>query len=248
MSRAAFTLDVRAGFLLFRDPVPEENHQLSVDRAPVLPPARPFLRDVHHGEIEHFEKAVVGGKDGFCFGHFPKLAVEALDGVGGVDQPPHLLRILEIGAEIRPILPPGLRDFGVFLIPAFSEDVQSVQSGLFIYCRIDHLQICHQGFQILVGDIFAGVAQLVDDAVLDFRFGEYRLNRSGKAGQIIRTGDENILHAPVPQAVQHGRPELGALVFSDPHSENVLLAVQIDAYGDVHGFLYDLHLAAYMVL
>jgi len=71
---------------------------LGVDRAPVLPPACPLLRDVHHGEIEHLEKAVVGGKDGFRFGHFPKLAVEALDGVGGVDQPPQLLRILEIGA------------------------------------------------------------------------------------------------------------------------------------------------------
>ena len=99
---------------------------MGVDRAPVLPPARPFLCDVHHGKIEHLEKTVIGGKDGFRFGHFPKLAVEALDGVGGVNQPPHLLRVLEIGAEIRPILPPGLRDFGVFLIPAFSEDMDFI--------------------------------------------------------------------------------------------------------------------------
>ena len=75
---------MRAGFLLFRDPFPEENHQLSVDRAPVLSPARPFFRDVHHGEIEHLEKTVVGGKDGFRFSHFPKLAVEALNGSGSV--------------------------------------------------------------------------------------------------------------------------------------------------------------------
>ena len=29
-----------------------------------------------------------------------------------------------------------------------------------------------------------------------------------KPGQIIRAGDENILYATVPQAVEHGRPEL----------------------------------------
>ena len=43
---------------------------------------------LHHGKIKHLEKAVVGRKDRFGFGHFSELAVEALDGIGGVDQLP----------------------------------------------------------------------------------------------------------------------------------------------------------------
>ena len=67
---------------------------------------------------------------------------------------------------------------------------------MFIYRGIDCLQICYQDLQAIVGDVFAGVAPLVDDAILDFRFGEYRLDHSSQAGQIIRAGDENILYAP----------------------------------------------------
>lgn len=38
--------------------------------------------------------------------------------------------ILEIGTQIGPIIPPGLRNFGVFLVPSLSEGVQCVQSGM----------------------------------------------------------------------------------------------------------------------
>lgn len=41
--------------------------------------------------------------------------------------------ILEIGTQIGPIIPPGLRNFGVFLVPSLSEGVQCVQSGRLIY-------------------------------------------------------------------------------------------------------------------
>jgi hypothetical protein len=41
----------------------------------------------------------------------------------------------------------------------------------------------------------------VDYAVLDFRPGEYRFNRVGKAGEVVRAGDENILNAAVFQPV-----------------------------------------------
>ena len=47
-----------------------------------------------------FQQAVIGGKDKFGLGHLAQLAVEAIDGVGGVNQPPHLLRVLEIGAQV----------------------------------------------------------------------------------------------------------------------------------------------------
>ena len=64
----------------------------------------------------------------------------------------------------------------------------------------------------------------------------------------MRVGDENILHALVPQAVEHDRPDLGALVFVGPHAQNVFPPVQINAYGDIDRLLYDLPLAADMVV
>ena len=39
-----------------------------------------------------------------------------------------------------------------------------------------------------------------------------------KSGKVIRVVDENILHTTVPQAVEHGRPELGTLFFAYPHA------------------------------
>ena len=47
-----------------------------------------------------------------------------------------------------------------------------------------------------------------------------------KSGKVIRAGDDNILHTRVPQAVELGRPELGALIFAYPHAQYILLAIQ----------------------
>ena len=60
----------------------EIDGHLGVDHTPVLPPAGPFLRNIHHGQIQHFQQAVIGGKHGFTLGHLAQRAVEDLDGVG----------------------------------------------------------------------------------------------------------------------------------------------------------------------
>ena len=52
---------------------------LGVDQAPILPPSGPLFRNVHHGQIQHFQQAVIGGKDRFGLCHLAQLAVEALD-------------------------------------------------------------------------------------------------------------------------------------------------------------------------
>ena len=60
-----FTLDGQAVFCyspLFRHPVGIVHGQLGVDDGPVLPAAGPFLRDVQHGQIQHFQQAFVGWK------------------------------------------------------------------------------------------------------------------------------------------------------------------------------------------
>ena len=90
-------------FPLFRHSVPEEDSRLGIDYAPILPPSRPLFRDVYHRQIQHLEQAVICGENRFGLGYFSELTVESFDGVGGIDQPPHPLRILEIGAKVWPI-------------------------------------------------------------------------------------------------------------------------------------------------
>ena len=48
-----------------------------MDAAPVLPPTRPLFRNIHHGQIQHLQQAVIGGKDGLG----AQLAAETLNGI-----------------------------------------------------------------------------------------------------------------------------------------------------------------------
>lgn len=107
--------------------------------APILPTARPLFRDVRHSQIQHLKQAVIRGEHGLGFRDLSKLTVESLNRICGVNQPPELLRELEIGTEIRPVGPPGLRNLGVLLIPMLRKNVQSVQRSGLVYCTIDGL-------------------------------------------------------------------------------------------------------------
>ena len=86
--------------------------------APILPSASPFPGNVHHSQIQHFQQAVICREYGLGLGHLSELPVKIFNGVGGVDQPPNLLGVLEVGAEVGPVFPPGAADLGIFLVPA----------------------------------------------------------------------------------------------------------------------------------
>ena len=69
--------------------------QLGVNAAPVLPTTCPFLRNILHCQIKQLEQAVIGREYGTRLCYFPKLPVEALDCISGIDQLcilPHLLQ------------------------------------------------------------------------------------------------------------------------------------------------------------
>ena len=66
-------------------------------------------------------------------GDLAKLAIEALNGIGRIDQPANLLRELEIRAQIRPIFPPGSSDPGILLSPGFFKCVQGALGRRFIH-------------------------------------------------------------------------------------------------------------------
>ena len=81
--------------------------ELSVYLRPVLPAASPLFGDVQHGEIQHLEQAVICRENSLGFSYLTQLPIEALYGIGRINQPPKLLRELEICAEICPVFSPG---------------------------------------------------------------------------------------------------------------------------------------------
>ena len=67
--------------------------------------------------------------------------------------------------------------------------------------------------------VFARITQLMDDAILNFRLGKYSPNRRRESRQVIRAGNENVLHAsffsPLSTVAQYL-----ALSFSPTHIPN----------------------------
>ena len=81
---------------------------MGMDNVPLLAADYPFLRYIHHGKIEHFKYGVICRKYGLDLCHLAQLPVEAFYGIGSIDKPPEFSRILKIGAEISPVVAPGL--------------------------------------------------------------------------------------------------------------------------------------------
>lgn len=139
-------------------------------------------------------------------------------------------------------------DPGILLSPGFFKGIQGALGRRFIYCGINSFEIGHERFQILVGHIFARIAQLVDNAVLDVCLWKHCIDGVRKPSQVVCARDENVVDPSIFEAAEHHRPVLGALVFPDPHAQNVLAVFQINSNGDIHGLFYDLPFAADMVV
>ena len=67
-----------------------------MDLPPILSVSGPFFRDIHHGQIQHFQKTVIRRKYRFGFSDLSELTVKSLDGIRGIDQTADRFRILEI--------------------------------------------------------------------------------------------------------------------------------------------------------
>ena len=57
---------------------------------------RPFLGDIYHGQIQHFQETVIGWKYRLGFGDFPELAVKSFNRIRGIDQTSDSFRVLKI--------------------------------------------------------------------------------------------------------------------------------------------------------
>ena len=119
--------------------------------------------------------------------------------VGGVDDPPDFVGELEEACQLRPVFIPGFQDVGLLPVPLFPELLFGVLSIFQIDRAVNLFQIRAHGFSVLVGDKFAAVAYLVDDAKLIFRLRKNGVDGLGKSCQIVVTSDENIRNAPIFQ-------------------------------------------------
>ena len=109
--------------------------------APILTSTGPFFGDIHHCQIQNLQKAVVGRKNSLCLRNFTELTVKVFNGIGRVDKRSDLLWVLKIGAQIWPIIPPGLSYFRVFGFPFFFEAIKLIESGFLINGSVYALEV-----------------------------------------------------------------------------------------------------------
>ena len=88
----------------------------------------------------------------------------------------------------------------------------------------------------------------MNNTVLNLSLGKNCLNCRRKATQIVRTGDKNIFNPTVAQTVQYSCPVFCAFVFTNLHTENIFVPVQINVNRDIDSLLHDVSLAAHMIV
>lgn len=67
-----------------------------------------------------------------------------------------------------------------------------------------------------------------------------------EAAQVVGAGDEDVLHAPGPDVGEHAHPEGGALALREPHAQQLLAALAVEAHGQVDGLADDLAAVAHL--
>ena len=128
-----------------------------------------------------------------------------------------------------PMVLPGGDDGRVFLAVFFSEHEQVMFGSFLGRGFINEFQIAHKLFLIFAGHILQGIADLMDDAKLDFRFRKQRADGFRKAFQSVNTGNQNIFHATLAQVIQYAQPELRPFAFIDVKTKDILAPMPVNA-------------------
>jgi len=113
------------------------------------------------------------------------------------------------------------------------EGLQRGPSRIGVLGSVEGAQLRHDELAIGPGHEFERMADQMDDAGLNDRAREDRLDRFREAFQAVDNGDENVADAAVPELVHHLEPELGALGVLDPEAEHVLGPVGGDAQRNI---------------
>lgn len=163
----------------------------------------------------------------------------ALDHVRGIDELADFRRILEKCRELVPVAAPRADDEGILAAPCLLETIKLYKCHFFCCRFVDRLQIGRHLLKVLVGYIARGIADLVDDALLNLCLRIAGRNRLREACQVVHTGDEDVLYTTVFQVIEHAEPELRRLVLADPHAQYVFVPVEVDADDHVCCLVHD---------
>ena len=78
---------------LFRHSIWIHDGEFPIDFSPVPQRHRPFFCSLQGGQIQCFKQSCIAGEYGSLAIEFLVCAVQAFDGIGGIDELPYLLRI-----------------------------------------------------------------------------------------------------------------------------------------------------------
>src|SRR5450631_2888813 len=132
-------------------------------------------------------------------------AIQALDGVGGVNHFSDFPGICVERNDVRPMAVPGGPDGGEFLAPGtVLEFLECHGSGFGVLGLVDALELLGDRFAILPGTKIQGITNQMHNAGLDLRLGKYRIDRLRKAFQSVHNGDQDIVHSAVLDLRHHG--------------------------------------------
>ena len=150
--------------LLDAEAVAEHDGELRHSGGPFALSILPIVAHAAQDQIQQFDRRLVGREVSAAAHGGAQRAIEALDRIGGVDDPPDLGREGEERDHLLPLPPPQRGDRGVFLAPwAGLEGIQGDQCGIGCGRLVDRLQRRHDLAAVLPGDIGQGVAQQMHD-------------------------------------------------------------------------------------
>jgi hypothetical protein len=122
-----------------------------------------FVLDVDDGEPEHLDDGVVAGEVASGFGDLAELVVQALDGVGGVEQPPDRPGEREERDERVPGVFPDPDRLRVLLPPRGAGELEQGQlGGVGVGCGVDLAELFRDLGGVAAGDRAQGVPDEVD--------------------------------------------------------------------------------------
>ena len=148
----------------------------------------PLFAYVPVNEIDQLVERVVIGEHPFRLRDLAHLAVIALDDVGRVDDAAYRLGVLEVAAEVVPLVAPRPDDYRVLPAPLGLQVVKFGLRPLLGLGGIDQLQVGQERHLVLAGHILHGIAYLVYHAQLNVRFWEHALDGIGEAGESVHAG------------------------------------------------------------
>ena len=125
--------------------------------------------------------------------------MQALDGIGRIDDFADLLGISEKGDHLLPDPAPALDDGRQLFTPGtFGKILKPFRGQLHRLSFIDLLEFPGNRLALLPVAEAQGIANQVHNAGLNFGLGENRRNGFRKAFEPVDNGDEDVLQAAVP--------------------------------------------------